>query len=333
MHDGRASWSPALVERVRRDYGLAVLNVKRDLGGGYNLNLLAQTDQGDVVIRVYQPWLETARLAALQQVRRYLADRSWPVAASRPTLDGRGFVRVGNRLLEVEGYMPGGSPMKTWPALRAGMPLLARLHDTLASMSAPAAACAPPFANYLAVDEIVDVAETAGESIAAWGLTETERQYLRSALQLAERLSGRGTFAMPSQLVHGDFWDNNVLLDGERLVLLADFDFVGVRPRIDDLALTLFFANEEAGRQDRSAERVGRLRAVVDAYDRALERPLSDEERADLLYAMARSPLTFLRDLAANGVAGRAELSCQRGPAYRWALEVLDSPVWLEAFS
>lgn len=42
---------------------------------------------------------------------------------------------------------------------------------------------------------------------------------------------------LPRQLVHGDFWDNNVLFRRGRPVLLADFDFMGERARIDDLAL------------------------------------------------------------------------------------------------
>jgi Ser/Thr protein kinase RdoA (MazF antagonist) len=41
---------------------------------------------------------------------------------------------------------------------------------------------------------------------------------------------------LPRQLVHGDFWDNNVLFRHGRPVLVCDFDFMGERARIDDLA-------------------------------------------------------------------------------------------------
>jgi Ser/Thr protein kinase RdoA (MazF antagonist) len=328
----RASWSSELTETIRRQYGLTLLEVDRDLGGGYNLNLLVHADPGDLVIRVYQPWLPQARLAALHQVRRYLEAQGWPVAPLRPADDGRGFVRVADRLAEVEGYVPGGSPMNTWQALRAGMSWFARLHDALAGMPIPEAASVAPVANHVAADRVLGLVETASRSIAGWGLSELEQQYLRAAGRLAEKLAARETFAVSRQLVHGDFWDNNVFLERGRLVLLADFDFLGVRPRVDDLALTLFFANEQVGRKDRSADRVAQLKRLVDTYDRALERPLSPQERADLPYAMARSPLTFLRDMAANGAAGRAELTALRGPEYRWGLEVLDSPVWLDGF-
>ena len=39
------------------------------------------------------------------------------------------------------------------------------------------------------------------------------------------------------QLVHGDFWDDNGLFREGRIVLVTDLDFMGVRPRVDDLAL------------------------------------------------------------------------------------------------
>ena len=49
--------------------------------------------------------------------------------------------------------------------------------------------------------------------------------------------------SFPRQLVHGDYWDNNVLFRAGRIVLVADLDFMGERARIDDLALTLYYTN------------------------------------------------------------------------------------------
>jgi Ser/Thr protein kinase RdoA (MazF antagonist) len=37
------------------------------------------------------------------------------------------------------------------------------------------------------------------------------------------------------QLVHGDFWDDNVLFAGDEVVLVTDFDFLGLRPPVGDL--------------------------------------------------------------------------------------------------
>jgi hypothetical protein len=59
--------SPELLEFVEARYGLRV-EEPRDLGGSFNLNLLADRH----VIRVYGPWVTAARLRELQRVRRLL---------------------------------------------------------------------------------------------------------------------------------------------------------------------------------------------------------------------------------------------------------------------
>lgn len=94
------------------------------------------------------------------------------------------------------------------------------------------------------------------------------------------------------QLVHGDFWDNNVLFRGGRPVLVADFDFMGERARIDDLALTLWCAGFDLGAMGGPAQERAQLGRLVASYDAGLEVPLSAAERAALAVAMARQPLS-----------------------------------------
>ena len=55
------------------------------------------------------------------------------------------------------------------------------------------------------------------------------------------------TAGLPRQLVHGDFWDDNVFFRGEDPLFVADFAFMAERARIDDLALTLYYADTQAG--------------------------------------------------------------------------------------
>jgi len=45
------------------------------------------------------------------------------------------------------------------------------------------------------------------------------------------------------QLVHGDFWDNNVRFRHGQVALVTDFDFLADHPRTDDLALTLYLTS------------------------------------------------------------------------------------------
>ncbi len=94
---------------------------------------------------------------------------------------------------------------------------------------------------------------------------------------------------MKRQLVHGDFWDNNVLYLGTDIVLIHDFDHMGRRARIEDVALTIHFLNSERA-ADREENGHG-LRRMVDAYDSELQDHLSAVERAALPVAIARQPL------------------------------------------
>jgi homoserine kinase type II len=213
------------------------------------------------------------------------------------------------------------------------MRTLAQLHEAMRTAPAPAAARTAPIANHIPAANVLDMTAPAIAAIRALGLTAAEEQYLRSAERLAGRLHDVADPRLPTRLVHGDFWDNNVYFREAEPVHIGDFDFMGERARIDDMALTMFYAGEHFGRQDATRERLDHLRALVDAFDGGLVDGLSAGERAALPYAIARSPLTFLRDMAHQGRHGLDELRDLRGPEYDWANRMLDSPAWLGAFS
>jgi Ser/Thr protein kinase RdoA (MazF antagonist) len=277
-----------------------------DLGGSANLNLLVGDGPDRCVVRVYRPHVTAARLAAIQQVRGVLQRAGVPCPALVPTGDGRPWVRVGGRasgrLVEVERFVDHDAIMDAWDRLLAGLPLLGRIHSVLQPVRVSAAGRRPRFANYLDPAQAVAATAKAAARIRGWGPTPAEARLARLAEELAARVAASeaalGTHVLPRQLVHGDFWDNNVGFRRGRVVLVGDLDFMGERPRVDDLALTLHFAAATLGphgRDDRddagAAARIARLRRLVDAYDRGLEVPLSAAERAALPWALARQPL------------------------------------------
>src|SRR5258708_3082843 len=91
-------------------------------------------------------------------------------------------------------------------------------------------------------------------------------------------------------VVHGDCWDDKVFFQGETLVFVADFAFMAERARIDDLALTLYYADTEAGLTT-SPDRIAALRPLVHGYASGLGNPLTDAEHQALPWAIARQPL------------------------------------------
>lgn len=142
--------------------------------------------------------------------------------------------------------------------------------------------------------------------------------------------------SLPRQLVHGDFWDNNVLYRDEEMVLIHDFDHMGERARVDDVGLTLYFMNSEAGTDIDDGRRPLLLRRLLDAYDSGLETQLTAAERAALPLALARQPLWSVGGWIASLDDERAARAHARGmnTAIEFALGIVRAmPQWQEAFA
>ncbi len=102
---------------------------------------------------------------------------------------------------------------------------------------------------------------------------------------------------------------------------------MGTRPRVDDLALTLYFATFGPGIEPGRGRDALRLLPLIDAYDSGLDRPLDAAERAALPLALARQPLWSLGiwvSLLDDDAAARAHAS-DLPAALRWAHRIIDS--------
>ncbi len=161
-----------------------------------------------------------------------------------------------------------------------------------------------------------------------WFEPSWEHTFIATANEVAALVAEgeRDLQHLPRQLVHGDFWDNNVLFRDERIVLVADLDFMGERPRVDDLALTLYYTNSTFADGRDSPARRSQLRSLVDAYDRGLSRPLTNRERAAIPLAMARSALCFVAMIAdADAEEVGRTLAREMAPDIAWARDILRS--------
>jgi Ser/Thr protein kinase RdoA (MazF antagonist) len=336
----RAAPSPELFAALRQRYGIHAAGA-HDLGGSSNLNLHV-TDAASgrrYVVRVYRPWVSPARLADLQRVRQALAHGGAPCAGPLPTLDGESWLVLGDRLVEVEPYVEHDGKMDSWPRLAAGLPLLGRIHTLLRPLAVGAAGRAAPATNNIAPENALPGALAGVAHLRGWDPTPDELRFAAASEALARDVDGAeraaGVAALPRQLVHGDYWDNNVLFRGARVVLVADLDFMGERARIDDLALTLYYTNSTFAEGRATAERAGRLRGLVDAYDSGLAGRLTSAERAALPLALARAPLAFIAMIpTVDSEAGARRLAAEMAPDVAWALAIMrDLPRWQAAFA
>ncbi|MFI6324106.1 phosphotransferase enzyme family protein [Nonomuraea sp. NPDC050556] len=283
LRGSRAVVSAELAEFLRATWG--VWPVGGDLGGSVNLNLLVSDGRSRRVARVYRPFVTGGRIGALQAVRNHLARRGVPCVPVVPSLLGNPWEVFQGRVVEVEPYVAALDRMNTLARVRTGLVVLGRIHTLLQAFSVEPSAADPRFANYVAADGLVDAVGIGTRRIRAWGPTPAEARLAGLADRLAETLSGHEREPFPRQLVHGDFWDNNVGFRGEQVTLVTDFDFLGERPRVDDLALTLYFTSLDITRDP------AHLSALVSAYETGLDTKLSPRERAAIPYAMARQPL------------------------------------------
>lgn len=292
--DGRLTASDALVAELCRSFGLDPPAAWSDLGGSWTTNLRLDWPSRDpLVVRLHRGSTSPARLAAVQAARQAVAAAGIPTIVAIPASDGAPFVVPGNgRPAELERYVRWNQRMNTAPRLEAGFAVLGRVHDALRTSRIPAAASATDYANHLHSEQAVAATRRGAERIRGWqdaGLTQLAERGVRhiDAVAAAEEPLRSGQL---SQLVHGDFWDNNVLYRDGVLAAVIDFDFMGERPRIDDLALTLYFFLLEPGRDLPTAADRAQVRRFVDAYDAGTTLPLSADERAALPLAIARQP-------------------------------------------
>jgi Ser/Thr protein kinase RdoA (MazF antagonist) len=290
----RAALSPELLTAVRDHYGLDSMSCAVDLGGSSNLNVLVDDGNRRWVVRVYRPYVTVSRLRDIQFVRRELAARGVPFPDAVPTRDGQPWLVFNGRLVEVESYVEHDANMDSWERLEVALPMLGRIHTILQDLEIGSDGKYPRFANHIEPQDALARSLRGIQRIRGWASSPADLDLADTAEKLARLVAVTEkdlVSLLPRQLIHGDFWDNNVLFREGRVVLVTDFDFMGERARVDDLALTLYFTTLKYAETAASDAQLGRLRILVDAYNSGLATPLSRVERAALPLAMARQPL------------------------------------------
>jgi hypothetical protein len=336
----RAVASQALLDAVQAAYRIDIPTQPFDLGGSANLNLCFADASNKWVVRVYRPYVTTERLRAIQTVRHELSLAGIPSDCLVMTGNGQPWMSFDGRLVELERYIDHNGKMDTWASLEAGMPILAKIHTVLQGVEVGAGGKRSVFANHIPSSEILPCTYRGTQRIRAWSnLSPREETLANEAEELARRVSSAESSLkskLPKQLVHGDFWDNNVFLRDGQVVFVTDFDFMGERSRIDDLALTLYFTCLEYFEDPVTDHQLVQLQKLLNAYDRGADCTLTSAERAALPLAIARQPLWSIggwvawlddADAARNHAVGTiAEV--------KWALRLMDAVErWQEAFT
>lgn len=239
---GRPDLQADLLDVVIAAYRIDFTTEPQDLGGSSSLNV----GVGEFVIRVHRRDRSAARLQAMQVVRAALREFGLPFVKPLTTAAGDSWVRWRDHLVEVEPRAI-GADMVSWSQLVTGMRMLGRVHEALANLEPPAAARHVRASNQISVVDAQSYAEAARAKILRWpDLTDNELRFADLTVQHARALADEWQQyrdRLPRQLVHGDFWHNNVLFDQADIVAILDLDFMSERERIDDLALILYYVS------------------------------------------------------------------------------------------
>jgi Ser/Thr protein kinase RdoA (MazF antagonist) len=297
----RASEPPELLEQLRAQYPVGGIELTMDLGGSRNLNLLMTSGAGMLVVRTYRPGMSLDRITAIQAARRALRAKGVPASTLLRTRTGETWLRLGGQFIEVEEFVEHDDRLDSWERLERALPVLGRTHSVLQTLAVSPAGRKPPAPNFLNAAEVQEWLPRARLRVETFSLGAGALRFVRSAEKLAARLHERDGVLrghLPNQLVHGCFWGANVLFRKGEVVLVTDLDFMGESPRIDDLALTLYFAVSSLAVDPSSSAAQSRFHDLVGRYEAALDRPLSTNEREALPLAIARAPLSVLRYVA-----------------------------------
>jgi Ser/Thr protein kinase RdoA (MazF antagonist) len=289
----RVAGSDALVAEIADRFGRPIPPAWRDLGGSWTTNLLLEYADDPLVARIHQISTSPERLAAVQAARLATIDAGIPAVRPLCTAAGHSYVTLGDGVLaELEPYVPWEQRMNNESLLTAGFGALARVHDALRAAAIPAAGHTVRYANHIHSADALAATGRGVARIREWRnprLNEFADQVL-AHIEAVEETERPLRPAQRVQLVHGDWWDNNVLFRHDRLVAVLDFDFMADRARIDDLALSAYFFLLQPGKGRPGPADRAQLRRFVAAYDAAAQVPLSAPERAALPAAIARQP-------------------------------------------
>jgi homoserine kinase type II len=301
--------SAAEVGEILAKFGVADYRGHEPISvGTINTNLRVETADGPLFLRINEGkseddvWREAAIVA-------HAAAQGVPTPVPRATTDGFAFARWRGEIVSLFSWVAGRtlSRAEVTPGHAAAVgAALAKLHAASAGFpdSRPGRYEPPDIAARLA-------------TITALGRTELAPAVAVLTPELAA-LAGERTADVPSGIIHGDLFIDNVLYDeAGALTALIDFEQASWGRLIYDLAVTTLAFGY--GRDDFRPEIV---RALVGAYARA--RPLTEAERAvfgaELRFVACRFAVTRITDVHLKRDAGAAP-----GKNYRRYLDRLAS--------
>lgn len=233
---------PALLDH----WGLtAPTSISPVTGGTLNWNFDVQTASGRFFLRCYRANLESERIAGEHRLVQWVGARGIPVATPVAALDGERLVSVGEDRWAlfpwVHGLAVGRGALSSTRATALGE-MHGRVQAVLAthpdSKTAQLSMLWDKQQSLAALEHLVAIGKQRG--VEDWITEGMERQ--RGLLESTDVKTRKHFASLPCQMLHGDFHDQQVLFEGDRVTAVADWEIWHTDPRAWELVRSLAFS-------------------------------------------------------------------------------------------
>ncbi len=236
-------------------YDLGAFQACRPVGHGYvNDNWFVETTRGRYFLKRRHPSLrDPTRIRAQHTLMAHLRTVGFPAPVVCRTRTGAAFLQLDDEIYEIHEYIPGELCDPTRPShIAAAARTLGWYHEAVRGFDHP---LFHRLRQRYRPERLLEILAGLTEAWQGHLTPEVEAmltQLHRHAQDLTRRF--RAFEPLPELVIHGDYYAENLIFQGDTLVGVVDYDGARWAWRIEEVAeAVIYFA----------AERPGRLRHVV----------------------------------------------------------------------
>jgi homoserine kinase type II len=239
----------ARLRHLLRHYDIGdLVDARRVESGFVNQNWALTTTQGRFFVKCRHPDLrDTDVISGQHELMDHLRAVGFPAPAIVPVRSGQKLLALDDEVFEIQEYID-HSPYVHGRALHfdAAARMLATYHQAVAGFGAPALSSLGelygPRALKAGLAHLAERWKSPGEPTYAERLRRLEEQ----AARLADRLASHGD--LPHVVIHGDYYADNLLFEGDEIVGVVDYDKARWQARVAETAEALiYFASPRPG--------------------------------------------------------------------------------------
>ena len=241
---------PRKLEAVLWHYDTGTCRTAQKIERGYvNETWLVETTTGCYVLKRRHPVLRQAGLVAAQHALiEYLHSAGFPAPRTLRARSGRTFLELGEDVYELQDYIPGKLCDRARPAhIAAAARTLGLYHRLVSGFDHPALHRSPErFCPAMLEGILGHLSQDSAHRPTA----QTERVLHRLASHARQLATHLGQLdRLPQLVIHGDYYAENIIFSGDRVVGVVDYDQARWSARVQEVAeAVIYFAQERTAR-------------------------------------------------------------------------------------